>query len=319
MSFRNLEIFCSVADHLSFSRAAESLQVTQSAVSQAIAALEAEVGTRLVERAKRPPSLTAAGLEFHRGAQGMLRSYARLSDNARRIGAKGGGQVSVGSLVSIGLTYMPPAAEAYRETNPDVVVRTSFGTSERVFDMVSAGEVDFGLVSFARGSRDFTVIPWLDEPMRVMCAASHPFAKRHDIEVSDLADVEMIGFNRNLRLRQEIDRALSGQGVTINVSMAFDNTDSMIRAMQATGGIGILPEAAARRETADGALRVVACRGFRMSRPLSMAFRRGDRLSAPAAELGALLLGKPVDEQIAPRAGNGNKPPSGPGHVSVVA
>ena len=77
--------------------------------------------------------------------------------------------------------------------------------------------------------------------------------------------------------------------------MEFDNADSMIRAIQANRGIGIVPEAAVRRETADGSLRVVACRELRMTRPLGIIFRRSGRLSRAASEFGSLLLGRPIE------------------------
>ena len=107
----------------------------------------------------------------------------------------------------------------------------------------------------------------------------------------------MVGFDRELELRQEIDKCLSRANVKVNVRMEFDNCDSMIRAIQANHGIGIVPEAAARRETANGSLRVVACRELRMTRPLGIIFRRSGRLSTAAEEFGSLLLGRSIESE----------------------
>ncbi len=87
--------------------------------------------------------------------------------------------------------------------------------------------------------------------------------------------------------------------------MEFDNADSMIRAIQANRGIGIVPEAAVRRETANGSLRVVACREFRMTRPLGIIFRRSGRLSRAASEFGSLLLGRPLESEKRSKSGSG--------------
>ena len=119
----------------------------------------------------------------------------------------------------------------------------------------------------------------------------------------------MIGFDRGLQLRQEIDQCLTRAGIEVNVRMEFDNADSMVRAIQANRGIGILPEAAVRRETANGSLRVVACREFRMTRPLGIIFRRSGRLSRAASEFGSLLLGRPLE--------SGKRSKSGSGKLSV--
>ena len=130
--------------------------------------------------------------------------------------------------------------------------------------------------------------------MRIICSHDHELADRHEVSAGDLSGIEMIGFARSLRLRQQIDEVLSAAGITVNVPMEFDNTDSMIRAIQATGGIGILPEAAVHRETAVGSLRVISCPDFRMTRPLGIIFRRGSHLSEPASEFTALLLGRTI-------------------------
>jgi DNA-binding transcriptional LysR family regulator len=90
--------------------------------------------------------------------------------------------------------------------------------------------------------------------------------------------------------------------------MEFDNADSMIRAIQASRGIGIVPEAAVRRETANGSLRVVACRELRMMRPLGIIFRRSGRLSGAAHEFGSLLLGRPIEPGKRSRSGSAGKP-----------
>jgi DNA-binding transcriptional LysR family regulator len=87
--------------------------------------------------------------------------------------------------------------------------------------------------------------------------------------------------------------------------MEFDNADSMIRAIQANRGIGIVPEAAVRRETANGSLRVVACRELRITRPLGIIFRRSGRLSRAASEFGSLLLGRPIEADKRMKSGSG--------------
>ena len=163
--------------------------------------------------------------------------------------------------------------------------------------MTAEGEVDFGLVSFPRNTKQLQCVAWQQEPMRLVCSAEHPLASRHEVTASQLQGMEMIGFDRELRLRQEIDRALSEAGVKVKVHMEFDNADSMVRAIQANRSIGFVPEAAVRRETATGSLRVVACRELRMTRPLGIIFRRSGRLSSAASEFASLLLGRPLESE----------------------
>ncbi len=271
--------------------------------------LEESVGAQLIDRSKRPLVLTAAGKTYLSGLRGILRSYERLEREVRTTSEQLSGQITVGTIVSVGLSYMPEASEAFARFHPEVDVKTEFGTNDRVFEMTSEGEVDFGLVSFPRSTKHLQCVPWQQEPMRIVCSAEHPLAAHNEVTLLQLRRVEMIGFDRSLQLRQEIDQCLTRAGIEVNVRMEFDNADSIVRAIQANRGIGILPEAAVRRETANGSFRVVACREFRMTRPLGIIFRRSGRLSRAASEFGSLLLGRPLE--------SGKRSKSGGGKLSV--
>lgn len=324
MHFRTLEIFCTIAEQRSFSKAASVHQLTQSAVSQAIQHLEESLGVELIDRSKRPLKLTPAGKIYLSGIRGVLGSYQRLEQEVRSISKQLSGRISIGSIVSVGLSYMPEATEAFARLHPEVDVHAEFGSNDRIFEMTAEGEVDFGLVSFPRSTKRLQYIAWQQEPMRIVCSSGHPLAAQHEVTLAQLMGIEMIGFDRRLTLRQEIDQSLTKAGIEVNVRMEFDNADSMIRAIQANHGIGIVPEAAVRRETADGSLRVIACREFRMTRPLGIIFRRSGRLSRAASEFGSLLLGRPIESGKRSKSGGGKLAvetgtiESGSGH-SVVA
>ena len=278
--------------------------MTQSAASQAMQLLEDSLCVTLIDRSKRPLVLTAEGDAYLRGVRGVLKSYQRIEEEVRSIGNRLNGQITIASIVSVGLSYMPAATEAFHRLQPEVDVRSQFGPVDRVVEMVAEGEVDFGLVSYPKNTKSIQCIDWQREPMRLVCSADHPLASQNEVSLNQLRGMEMIGFDRRLTLRQEIDRCMVAAGVDVNVRMEFDNADSMIRAIQANRGIGIIPEAAVRRETATGSLRVVACRELRMTRPLGIIFRRSGRLSQAASEFASLLLGKPVSFETKNRSGN---------------
>jgi DNA-binding transcriptional LysR family regulator len=305
LQFRNLELFCTIAEQRSFSKAAAAHQLTQSAVSQAIQHLEESVGVQLIDRSKRPLVLTTAGKTYLTGLRGILKSYERLEQEVRSTSQHLSGCVSVGSIVSVGLSYMPEASQEFARLHPEVDIRAEFGSNDRVFEMTTEGEVDFGLVSFPRSTKQLQHVLWQQEPMRIVCSAEHPLAQQNEVSLSQLSRLEMIGFDRGLQLRQEIDQSLARAGIEVNVRMEFDNADSMVRAIQANRGIGIVPEAVVRRETANGSLRVVACRELRMTRPLGIIFRRSGRMSKAASEFASLLLGRPLESGMRNKSGSG--------------
>lgn len=324
VQIKTLDLFCRVADARSFSEAARTAGLTQSAVSQSISHLEEIVETQLIDRSKRPLQLTLAGETYLTGVREVVRAYQEVAAKIRRPGVPIEGVVRVGAIYSVGLSYLPQATDRFQKTFPNVSIKTEFGSSERVVDLVNAGRVDFGLVSFPRDTKSLASIPWQNEPMRLVCAADHPLAARTEVSAHELNGLQMMGFQRGLGLRQAIDQCLKQAHVTVDFDKEFDNADSMIRAIQLHGSIGFVPEAAVRLETAAGSIRVVACRGIQMVRPLGIIHRRRSPLSPAAAEFGSLLLGRQMPTPPDRKSSDPPTPGVGPSggssnHVSVVA
>jgi len=292
MQLRALEIFCSVCEFRSFSRAGTEFSLTQSAVSQSIQQLEEGLGVQLVDRTRRPLVLTRAGEFYLKGVQPLVRSYRRIEQEVRSLGEKVAGELNVGAIYSIGSTYLPAAKREFRIRHPEVSVKFDYSSSEGVAAMVSDGSVDVGLVSYARSTSRIRAIPWQQEPMRLICAAGHPFANYSEIELTQLNGCELVGFDSSLKVRRAVDSFLARHSVSVDVTMEFDNIDSMIRAVEANQGISILPEATVRKETANGSLRVVACKQMKLTRPLGIIVKRAGKLTRAADEFASMLLGR---------------------------
>ncbi len=308
MQLRTLELFCSVAEFRSFSRAASEHALTQSAVSQALHQLEKSLGTQLLDRSRRPLALTAAGEIYLAGVQKLLRGYQRLEQDVRSFGEKIAGRLSIGAIYSIGSTYMPAAREEFRKRHPDVQIRFEYASSEAVVRLVDRGEVDFGLISYPQNSRRLRFVSWQQEPMRVICASSHRFAKMGEIEFSELNGCELVGFESSLKIRRVIDAFLAQHAVNVDVTMEFDNIDSIIRAVQANAGLTILPEATVRKECADGSVQVIACKQMRLARPLGIIVRRSGKVTRAADEFISLLLGRSIESAVPPKAAHSRDP-----------
>lgn len=309
MQLRMLEMFCSVAEFQSFSRAAAEHAVTQSAVSQSVQHLEESLGTKLLDRTRRPLALTPAGEVYLAGVLKLLRGYQRLEQDVRALGGRLAGRLCVAAIYSIGSTYMPSAREEFRRRHPAVEVRFEYGSADAVNRMVESGEADFGLVSYPKNSRKLRSVNWLEEPLRVISAASHRLASVGEIDLTELDGEEFVGFDPSLKIRRVVDAFLARRGVAVDVTMEFDNIDSMIRAVQANEGLTILPESTVRKECADGALRVIACRELHLFRPLGMVIRRRGALSRAADEFTSLLLGRSIGvASTSPSTGTRSRP-----------
>ena len=318
MHLRALEIFCDVAQLRSFSKAAAARDVTQSAASQAVQHLEEALGVELIDRSTRPLSLTAAGTNYYRGLKEILAQYHRLEEQVITSGRGLQGPLHIAAIYSVGLSYMPDAKEEFGRLYPDVDVRIAYGQNEAVISSVISGQAEIGLVSFPKSTKQIVAIPWQKEPIRLVCSASHRLAKRAEADLSDLDGIEMVGFDRSLELRRMIDRELKRSGIRVDFRTEFDNADSIVRAIQANRGAGFLPEAAVRRETATGTLRVVACRALRMTRPLGIIFSRSGRPSRAGSEFGSLLLGRPLEGDRDKRSSENRRKKLRPPDTTIV-
>ena len=294
MQIRSLEIFCDVARLRSFSKAAEGRSVSQSAVSQTVHQLEDSLGVQLIDRSKRPLSLTDVGETYYQGLVRILGEYHRLETEVRDT-IRIEGPLHIASIYSIGLTYLPDAQQEFASRFPDVEIRVDYGRNEAVVEQIRNDRAELGLVSFPRNSKEIVAVPWQNEPLRLVCSPQNRIAKKTEATLEDLKGVEMVGFDDSLELRAAIDQNLKRVGLRVDFRTQFDNADSIIRAIQANASCGFLPEASVRREIATGALRVVACRALSMTRPLGIVFSRARRPSAAAHEFGSLLLGRPLD------------------------
>src|SRR5580700_2866644 len=141
-----LNVLKEVAYRSSFSAAAEALSYTQSAVSQQIAALEAEAGMALLERHARGVSLTAAGQMLVGHAEGILARLEAAETSLQAIAGLRGGRLRMASFPTAGATLMPLAIATFRSSYPDLELTLAEGEPEEIAPRLQAGEFDLALL-----------------------------------------------------------------------------------------------------------------------------------------------------------------------------
>src|ERR1700685_3258066 len=182
LSASRLAVLREVAYRGSFSAAAEALSYTQSAVSQQIAALEAEAGMTLLERHARGVSLTAAGQTLVGHAEGILARLEAAETSLAAIAGLRRGRVRVGSCPPPGATLMPLAIATFRASYPDVELTLSEGEPEEIAPRLRAGELDLALLFEFEGetplSEDTARVELLEDPMYLALPREHRLAGR---------------------------------------------------------------------------------------------------------------------------------------------
>src|SRR5262245_53185012 len=199
LDVRRLRVLSAVDAHGSFSAAAGALTLTQSAVSQHIAALEREVGMPLVERSTRPVGLTEAGYALMRHAVGI---FARIDGAEHELGEIAGrrrARLRVGSFPTCLATILPGAFAHFRRRHADVTLTVVDDHLQRLMPRIDAGELDLALIYDHDAlpeiaARDLARTPLLNDEFRVVLPRGHALARRpRPLRLSDLREEPWIG------------------------------------------------------------------------------------------------------------------------------
>jgi DNA-binding transcriptional LysR family regulator len=196
LDVRRMRVLREVAQRGSFSAAADALAYTQSAVSQQIAALEREAGTRLVERNARGVRLTDAGRALVEHADAILARLADAEAELEAIAGLRGGRLRLVAFPSAGATMMPEAIARFRDRHPAVELTLEPADPEPAIAKLRAGEADLVLdiTGAFRPPRDDGIerVHLLDDPMYVALPKDHPLAHKRNLKLEELADESWI-------------------------------------------------------------------------------------------------------------------------------
>jgi DNA-binding transcriptional LysR family regulator len=241
-----LKILNEVAHRGSFSAAADALDYTQSAVSQQIAALEAEAGMTLLQRHPRGVSLTAAGQTLVGHAEGIL---ARLESAEAALGAIAGlrgGRLRMASFPTAGATLMPLAIATFRARHPQVELTLTEGEPEQIAPRLRAGELDLALLfEFAGAAQDeLTRVELLEDPLYLALPSEHKLAKRRKLRLEDLREEAWVQTSSASPCARHVVRSCHAAGFEPNVAFESDDYQTVQGLVAAGVGVALIPELA---------------------------------------------------------------------------
>jgi DNA-binding transcriptional LysR family regulator len=295
MQIETFKIFRDLAETGSFSRAAVSNGITQSAVSQQIRALEQRFQVSLIERGRRAFALTAEGEAFLGASREIVDVYEHLDDRLKLLSNIIEGQLTVGVIYSIGLHELPPYIKAFRAAHPAVEVHVEYRRSWELYGAVIEGAVDIGLVCYPAKKKGLQILPFLNDRLVMICHPHHPLAARSSINLTDLEGERFISFEPDQPTRKVIDRAFREQGIHIHHAIEFDSIETVKRAVEIENGISIVPSRTVRQEVENAALAAVEITAPEMWRPLAILLKR-DRGRSPAVREFVAMLQRPQEE-----------------------
>ena len=292
MSFtiRQLNYFVAVAEHGSVSAAAQSLSISQSAVTEAVKDLEADLGVKLFDRHSRGLRITHRGHQFLRHATTILSevSSARGAFDDEGQSAKGRLHLGLTSLVS-GYVISDLLAK-YRRANPKVEISAIEESSEYLEHLLIGGEMDVAVMMTSPvAERHALYAETLDvSPYRLWMPLGHRLTSQESISLSDLKDEPLIILNID-EMEQETVKLLSVLGTQPKVAFRTRSVEA-VRSLVATGaGVALLPDLVYRPWSLEGDR--IEARDVSGSLPVvqvGLVWRKGSRLSVAAREFVAV-------------------------------
>ena len=283
MEFRHLRTVAAVARHRSFTKAAEELYVAQSAISQQIRRLEAELGIEIFRRNSRSVELTEEGEVILAQAHRVLAEVDDLHNQLEELTGLLRGTVRIGGTYPFGPYDLYGVLAEFRGMHPGVSIHMVEDTQEEMLAMVREDELDCAFASVDPDAigRDFAAtLLWEDEFVAVS-AVDHPFADRTGITFEQLAAEDLITHRDNSALRRRLEATLGKRGLEPRI--AFVCTEmTAVRALASKGlWVAVLPRSVAEQDGPP-----IALRPFRpepITWPVALVWR-ATRRQPPAAK-----------------------------------
>src|SRR5439155_9806036 len=221
---------------------------TQSAVSQQIAALEAQTDMKLLERHPRGVSLTAAGQTLVRHAEGILASLDAAEAALSAIAGLRGGRLRMASFPTAGATLMPLAIATFRASYPDVALTLAEGEPEEIVPRLRVGELDLALLfDFDLEGplqEGMTHVQLLEDPMYLALPREHPLAAKRSVRLEDLAGEAWIQTTSASPCARHVVRCCHAAGFEPRVTFESDDYQTVPGLVAAGVGVALIPELA---------------------------------------------------------------------------
>jgi DNA-binding transcriptional LysR family regulator len=243
MDLASLRAFVEVAHAGSFSLAAESLFLTQPAISKRIAGLEGELSTRLFDRAGRQVLLTEAGRQLLPRAEHIIHELTDIRRELSNLSGEVAGGLAMATSHHIGLHRLPLVLRTYSENYPKVELDIRFMESERACQAVEHGELELAVVTLPLTPAEAlnTEIIWRD-PLRPVVGLDHPLAKQSKVTVEELLNHPAVLPTRGTYTRTILEQRVNQLHAQVNCTLSTDYLETLKMMVSIGLGWSLLPE-----------------------------------------------------------------------------
>ncbi|HWP47379.1 MAG TPA: LysR substrate-binding domain-containing protein [Candidatus Limnocylindrales bacterium] len=301
LTFRQLETFQAVARHLSFTRAAQELFLTQPAVSIQIKQLEEQLGLPLFDHIGKRIYLTQAGQElyaYNRKILDLLKEMEMVMGELKGL--------KRGKLALSGVTtteyLLPSLLGIFRQIYPDIQVSLEVTNRARVLQRFANNEIDLAVMGQPPEELNLTGEPFLPNQLLLVASPSHPLTREKQIPLSRLASETFLVREPGSGTRMALERLFKEAGLSLRIGLELGSNEAIKQAIQAGLGLGVLSVYALSLELMGGKLVALNAEGFPLQRYWYLVYLAEKRLSPAARAFKEFLQTQAARELLQSRA-----------------
>jgi DNA-binding transcriptional LysR family regulator len=284
MDLAALNVFLTVAEERSFSRAAAKVHRTQPAVSQAVKRLEDELGEQLFDRSSKSGTLTDAGRVLQNYGQRLIRLAEEAESAMRELRDLRRGRVLIGANEAAIHTLLPLMAR-FRKKVPDITVDVRRVPARQIAVEVQQGSLDFGALTFRPAEEGLLEVVVGSDELVLLVSPSHPLAKRRQVSMEEVGGEAVVAHNDPSPARERVLRLFEEHQIELNMVISLPSLDGIKRAVEMELGVALLPRRCAITEIASGHLAAIPVNGISRKRQMTLVCRKAHRSHAANAFL----------------------------------
>jgi len=288
-TLRQLKVFEAVARHLSFSRAAEELHLTQPAVSTQVRTLESHVGLVLFEQLGKRIYLTPGGAELLYHSRVIIEQFREAEESLTQFRGITGGRLNV-AVISAGDYFFPRLMVEFARRHPGVTLNLTVHNRAELLEQLQHNQTDLAVMVRPPAERDAEHAAFAPHPYVIVAPPGHPLAGRRGIPVDEVAREPFVVRERGSDTWNSMEDGFGEHLADLNIAMEIRSTETIKQAVIAGMGIAFLSAHTISHELQSGSLVLLDVQGFPVMLNWYVVNRKNKRLPPVAQAFKNFLL-----------------------------
>ncbi|MFJ9498597.1 LysR family transcriptional regulator [Brevibacillus centrosporus] len=243
MEWQQLEYFQALAKHQNFTKAADELALTQSALSRSIAKLEEEFGVPLFERKIRGVALNQYGEILLPYVNRVIQEITQAKQEIKDMDDPFTGTISLAFIHTLGSSFVPDLIGVFREKYPGIQFQLTQDSTRKIMNLLEAGKIDLGLCSPNEQMKNkyIEAVPAIDEQLYLIVPKKHRLADMKEVELKEVANEPFVSYKHESGIREVIENLCQKAGFKPNVTFEGVGDATIAGFVAANFGVALIP------------------------------------------------------------------------------